>query len=198
MNVRRVLASAASHYHPPGAIPLEKEFVLQVSFYGFRYMDSETGRWPSRDPIEEEGGLNLYGFVGNNPVNVWDVLGLQSAPRRIPAPRWIPPRTDMGDSYITHTYKEGELTTTQIEIEGLCCILYCFYRVYRVDVVGVGNDRREFKSEVSPSAYYVTETKKKCEEFLRPECERRTNISSMVNTTPTPHLYPEVELIPDE
>lgn len=31
--------------------------------------------WPSRDPIEESGGLNLYGFVGNDGVNGWDVLG---------------------------------------------------------------------------------------------------------------------------
>lgn len=28
-----------------------------------------------RDPIEEVGGLNLYGFVGNNSVNRWDLLG---------------------------------------------------------------------------------------------------------------------------
>jgi hypothetical protein len=34
-----------------------------------------TGRWPSRDPIEEEGGVNLFGFVGNEPVNWVDVLG---------------------------------------------------------------------------------------------------------------------------
>ncbi len=32
--------------------------------------------WPSRDPIEEEGGINLYGFVGNNGVNWVDVVGL--------------------------------------------------------------------------------------------------------------------------
>jgi uncharacterized protein RhaS with RHS repeats len=37
-----------------------------------------TGSWPSRDPIEEEGGLNLYGFVGNDGVNYLDRLGLQS------------------------------------------------------------------------------------------------------------------------
>ncbi|MCH8476098.1 MAG: hypothetical protein LAT55_12830 [Opitutales bacterium] len=34
--------------------------------------------WPSRDPIEERGGLNLYGFVGNDGVNVWDLLGLEA------------------------------------------------------------------------------------------------------------------------
>ncbi|MES2980668.1 MAG: RHS repeat-associated core domain-containing protein, partial [Verrucomicrobiota bacterium] len=39
--------------------------------------DPETGRWPSRDPIEEEGGINLYGFVGNDAVNHWDFLGME-------------------------------------------------------------------------------------------------------------------------
>jgi len=32
--------------------------------------------WPNRDPIEEEGGYNLYGFVGNDGFNFWDYLGL--------------------------------------------------------------------------------------------------------------------------
>ena len=31
--------------------------------------------WPSRDPIGEEGGINLYGMVGNDPNNWIDVLG---------------------------------------------------------------------------------------------------------------------------
>jgi hypothetical protein len=31
--------------------------------------------WPSRDPIEEDGGINLYGFVGNNGINHTDYLG---------------------------------------------------------------------------------------------------------------------------
>jgi RHS repeat-associated protein len=44
-------------------------------YYGYRFYDPETGRWPSRDPIEERGGVNLYGFVGNDGVNGWDYLG---------------------------------------------------------------------------------------------------------------------------
>ena len=48
-----------------------------MAYYGYRYYDPKTGRWPSRDPIEEEGGLNLYGFVGNDGVNWWDRLGLR-------------------------------------------------------------------------------------------------------------------------
>jgi RHS repeat-associated protein len=46
-------------------------------YYGFRYYDPQTGRWPNRDPIGERGGLNLYAFVGNNGVNTWDYLGLK-------------------------------------------------------------------------------------------------------------------------
>jgi hypothetical protein len=45
-------------------------------YYGYRFYDPETGRWPSRDPIEEEGGINLYGFVNNDGVNKWDRLGM--------------------------------------------------------------------------------------------------------------------------
>jgi len=33
--------------------------------------------WPSRDPIGEEGGVNLYGLVGNDGVKVFDYLGLK-------------------------------------------------------------------------------------------------------------------------
>ena len=45
-------------------------------YYGFRYYDPETGRWPSRDPIEENGGVNLYRVVGNNPIINYDVMGM--------------------------------------------------------------------------------------------------------------------------
>jgi RHS repeat-associated protein len=48
-------------------------------YYGFRYYDPETGRWLNRDPIEEAGGLNLYGFVGNDGVNRIDRLGLEDS-----------------------------------------------------------------------------------------------------------------------
>jgi len=48
----------------------------QLSYYGYRFYDPTLGRWQSRDPIGEEGGMNLYGFVGNNPIWVVDPLGL--------------------------------------------------------------------------------------------------------------------------
>lgn len=36
----------------------------------------QTGSFLNRDPIEEQGGANLYGFVRNDAVNSWDYLGL--------------------------------------------------------------------------------------------------------------------------
>ncbi|MDD4406250.1 MAG: RHS repeat-associated core domain-containing protein [Parabacteroides sp.] len=66
-------------------------------YYGYRYYSPALGRWLSRDPIEERGGLNLYGFVNNDPVNKWDKLGLISdermyrreceSPRKVRGPR---------------------------------------------------------------------------------------------------------------
>jgi hypothetical protein len=32
--------------------------------------------WPNRDPISEQGGLNLSAMVGNDPLNKWDYLGM--------------------------------------------------------------------------------------------------------------------------
>ncbi len=46
-------------------------------YYGFRYYSPSLGRFLNRDPIGEAGGQNLYGFVGNDPVNNWDYLGME-------------------------------------------------------------------------------------------------------------------------
>jgi RHS repeat-associated protein len=34
----------------------------------YNYYCPELGRWLKRDPIEENGGWNLYGMLGNDPV----------------------------------------------------------------------------------------------------------------------------------
>jgi RHS repeat-associated protein len=49
---------------------------MQVAYYGYRYLDTQLGRWLSRDPIGEYGGLNLYGFVQNRPSSQHDIFGL--------------------------------------------------------------------------------------------------------------------------
>jgi RHS repeat-associated protein len=42
----------------------------------FRAYDPAQGRWLSPDPIGIAGGINLYGYVDNDPVNATDSLGL--------------------------------------------------------------------------------------------------------------------------
>ena len=45
-------------------------------YYGYRFYDSCSGKWTTRDPLGEDGGMNLYGAMLNNPVNFVDPLGL--------------------------------------------------------------------------------------------------------------------------
>ena len=49
---------------------------MHVACYGYRYFDPLTGRWPSKDPIDEAAGPNLYTFLKNNGIVAFDYLGL--------------------------------------------------------------------------------------------------------------------------
>jgi RHS repeat-associated protein len=45
--------------------------------FGARDYDSETGRWTGKDPIGFKGGTsNLYEYVFNDPINLFDFFGL--------------------------------------------------------------------------------------------------------------------------
>ena len=48
----------------------------ELVYYNFRYYSPELGRWLSRDPIEEQGGYNLYVMLTNNTINSLDYLGM--------------------------------------------------------------------------------------------------------------------------
>ena len=92
------------------------DFVTGLYYYGYRYYDPMTGRWPTRDPIGERGGVNLYGFVGNNGLNRWDVLGKASA---LPKAAYRPMREMdwMGNlTLIWHAFVEYSDGTTDSNI----------------------------------------------------------------------------------
>ena len=67
----------------------------------FRAYDSKTGRWLSRDPVGEAfGGLNVYEYCDDLPVDAIDVTGLRGdPPRTAPAPQRPPacPRARKSD-----------------------------------------------------------------------------------------------------
>ena len=47
----------------------------RLYMYLYRHYDPSQGRWLSRDPIEEDGGVNLYRFVQNHPTQFQDIFG---------------------------------------------------------------------------------------------------------------------------
>jgi RHS repeat-associated protein len=47
-----------------------------LSLFAFRAYDPALGRFTSRDPIGERGGVNLYRFAGNAPLSFVDPYGL--------------------------------------------------------------------------------------------------------------------------
>jgi RHS repeat-associated protein len=72
----------------PSSFPLQTSYgfstkptdpVTNWSYYTFRHYDPVKGRWTSRDPIGERGGVNLFGFVFNRPLIWIDVLGQDPA-----------------------------------------------------------------------------------------------------------------------
>jgi RHS repeat-associated protein len=71
-----VSAMGSNASHPIGYSGQYTDWETGLVYYGMRYYTPKHGRFVNRDPIEETGGNNLYGFCGNNSVNRWDVLGM--------------------------------------------------------------------------------------------------------------------------
>jgi RHS repeat-associated protein len=76
--------------------------------YLFREYRPSLGRWLSRDPMEEEGGYNLYAFVGNAPLDYIDPFGERALSFEINGPQ-----TPLGFSF----FLRGSVTQTTCPLE---------------------------------------------------------------------------------
>ena len=54
----------------------DEDFALV--YYNYRFYNPRDGRWINRDPITEQGGWNLYAFLGNSTQDKFDTFGLQA------------------------------------------------------------------------------------------------------------------------
>ena len=73
----------------PGANNTQPGLIL----CGHRYYSPDLARWLTRDPLGYEGGINVYAYCENDPVNGIDPSGLQLTlpgkgfPRKYPFPK---------------------------------------------------------------------------------------------------------------
>jgi len=81
-------------------------------YYGLRYYEPNLQRFINQDPIGEEGGINLYGFVYNSPINFVDPDGLTGWTLNNPA-RWGKPNAPDLDP------KNPGPTTQDLEVLGM-------------------------------------------------------------------------------
>ncbi|MCL5096791.1 MAG: RHS repeat-associated core domain-containing protein [Candidatus Omnitrophica bacterium] len=83
-----------------------KEFLENAGFYyyGFRFYDPGTQRWVNRDPTEELGGVNLYAYVSNQPVDNVDPLGLDYYVIYVTAFSGFPHQVVVGDNGMGGSY----------------------------------------------------------------------------------------------
>ena len=79
--------------------------------FHFRQYDAEAGVWTTPDPIGVLGGVNLYGYVHNNPVNKIDFLGLDE-----PGNGFGPDGTGMSDT--DSSVDTGDIDTSSIPSAG--------------------------------------------------------------------------------
>jgi RHS repeat-associated protein len=65
---------SSKEYHPSSGLV----------YYLYRHYEPNLQRWLNRDPIGELGGLNLYGYVSNDPLDRYDPFGEADAPKDQP------------------------------------------------------------------------------------------------------------------
>ena len=103
-------------------------------YYGYRFYSPSLMRWLNRDPIEEEGGANLYCFCGNNMMSTVDSLG-----REVVVINQLGDEPPMGGWTSPNVAAETVFTVQRYTVNEQCGI----------------NGRMRFSVEITPSVLFV-------------------------------------------
>ena len=60
---------------PFGMSTKRSDFESGLVYFGYRFYVPHLGRWLNRDPLQEQGGINLYGYVHGDPLGYVDPDG---------------------------------------------------------------------------------------------------------------------------
>jgi len=124
-------------------------------YYGYRFYDPVSGRWPNRDPIAEEGGINLYGFAVGDPIANYDYLGLvdNDCTFTIAIGHGLPPSGDTANSavqkYLDSVYSQRGCGD---RVGAVSCFSGNINDTYEHSITGPGDVRDDpFQPEFIPN-----------------------------------------------
>jgi RHS repeat-associated protein len=133
VNASNGVTAAQYEYGPFGELlratgPMAKENHLRFStkyqddesdlvYYGYRFYSPSTGSWLSPDPMGEQGGMNLYGFVINDPINYFDDCGFKPKGGLLSGMRdWLGGYVD--DYHFVHDFFHNTGSTNRFYTDG--------------------------------------------------------------------------------
>ncbi|HZN06928.1 MAG TPA: RHS repeat-associated core domain-containing protein [Pyrinomonadaceae bacterium] len=128
-------------------------------FYRSRYYSPVLQRFISEDPIGIAGGINLYAYVANDPVNFSDPLG-----------RW-PTRY----GYDTHQESAKRVLQDRLSAEELKMLQDSIYEADADEYQDAPNSHRH---AMTPGDKSKTEARKKANDFVRDNLEKAQNATS--------------------
>ncbi|MDO4411347.1 MAG: RHS repeat-associated core domain-containing protein [Akkermansia sp.] len=119
---------------------------LALVYYNYRHYNPTDGRWINCDPIAEQGGWNLYGFVGNAILYKNDFKGrvfLKHNPEEYRIPQyininelkntWEAGRTEANWEKISIRYEKYFIINRKISLEGDISIRIFIPHIYKKD-----------------------------------------------------------------
>ena len=133
--------------------------------FGARDYDPETGRWTAKDPILFDGGdTNLYVYVGSDPANYNDLLGLELTPSQQDAIRKA--AQDWADWNVPYMKVGGSSSKKGAECSGSVWAIYkqagidyeyrdtgTFHNSPDFTPIPEGDDLQDFDIGVFPGSY---------------------------------------------